>query len=34
MKKIFLKIWEFLIAWSEIMEAYRKRQGRNFKNYI
>lgn len=34
MKKFFIGIWDFLVAWGETMDAYRKSQGRNFNNHI
>ena len=34
MKYFFVRIWDFLIAWAETMEAYRKSQGKNFNNHI
>jgi hypothetical protein len=34
MKKVFTAFWEYLIAWSETMAAYRRIQGRNFNNHI
>ena len=34
MKKVFTAVWGYLIAWSETMAAYRKRQSRNFSRYI
>ena len=34
--KIVLRVWDFLVAWGEAMEAYRKTQhrGREFNRYI
>ena len=34
--KILQQVWDFLIAWGEAMEAYRKTQrtGTDFNRYI
>lgn len=32
--KIAKAVWNFLIAWGETMQAYRKSQGREFNRYL
>jgi len=34
MKEFFIAVWDFLVAWGETMEAYRRSQGRNFNHWI
>lgn len=32
--KLLKTAWDFLVAWGETMQAYRKSQGREFNRYI
>ena len=34
MKKVLGRIWDAVLAWSEIMHQYRSRQNGQFNRYI